>query len=81
MRTFSSLRCVMQSLMRCFLRLTRMKPIVTLLLLVTLLEVLTLHTVQAGETDRAKLPPRLEEAVGCLVAAEFVRQYDLTYLV
>lgn len=35
---------------------------------------------QAAKTENGEVPPRLEEAVGCLVKAAFVRQYDLNYL-
>ena len=34
--------------------------------------------VQAARTD--KVPPRLKGAVGCLVKARFVQEYDLSYL-
>lgn len=36
--------------------------------------------VQAAKTEKGKVPPRLKGAVGCLVKADFVRQYDLNYL-
>lgn len=35
---------------------------------------------QAAKTERRKVPPRLKVAVGCLVKADFVRRYDLSYL-
>ncbi len=35
---------------------------------------------QATETENGKVPPRLKGALGCLVKADFVRQYDLNYL-
>ena len=35
---------------------------------------------QAAKTEKGKAPTRLKQAVGCLVRADFVRRYDLSYL-
>lgn len=35
---------------------------------------------QASNAHKSQAPPELKAAMGCLVAADFVRQYDLKYL-
>ncbi|HTV55436.1 MAG TPA: hypothetical protein VMI06_11035 [Terriglobia bacterium] len=51
---------------------------VVLIVMVCLLPTWT--SAQAVKTEKGKVPPRLKGAVGCLVKADFVRQYDLNYL-
>ena len=49
-------------------------------LLVTLCLLPAWTGVQAAKTEKEKVPPHLKGAVGCLIKADFVRRYDLTYL-
>lgn len=57
-----------------------MSPIIMASLIVMLCLLPAWTGVQAAKTEKGKVPPRLKGAVGCLVQAHFVQQYDLSYL-
>lgn len=57
-----------------------MRPLVMASLIVVLCLLPIWTGVQAAKTEKGKVPFRLKAAMGCLVKADFVRQYDLNYL-
>lgn len=65
---------------RCSLTKRSVSPIIMALLLVTVCLLPVWADVQAANAKKGNVPPRLKEAVGCLVRADFVRRYDLNYL-
>ncbi len=65
---------------RCSVSRTKMSPVAIALLLIALCAMPNRSGAQTSERGRAKAPARLREAVGCLVATNFVQQDDLKHL-
>lgn len=65
---------------RCSLHQHSVSLLVTAFLTVMVCLLPAWTSAQATKTEVGKVPLRLKGAVGCLVKADFVRQYDLSYL-